>query len=174
MRGESANLLSVGSIDFGLVVDATVIMVEGSFDQAFAIVREIAAQSDVPTGRRGLPLRIKMPMTLAAVTAVTLTGCIGLGLSREREALEQMAIVSGWSTATFLTRNAAVLAADNAGLPPEQQDWAALQAFALSAGQDSGIRDLVVADASGVVRASSDAGSTRPARGACSTEPSRW
>lgn len=122
-----------------------------------AIVREIAAQSDVPTGRRGLPLRIKMPMTLAAVTAVTLTGCIGLGLSREREALEQMAIVSGWSTATFLTRNAAVLAADNAGLPPEQQDWAALQAFALSAGQDSGIRDLVVADASGVVRASSDA-----------------
>jgi len=47
--------------------------------------------------------------------------------------------------------------ADKAGLPPEQQDWAALQAFALSAGQDSGIRDLVVADASGVVRASSDA-----------------
>ena len=27
-RGESANLLSVGAIDFGLVVDATVIMVE--------------------------------------------------------------------------------------------------------------------------------------------------
>jgi cobalt-zinc-cadmium resistance protein CzcA len=28
MRGESANLLSVGAIDFGLIVDATVIMVE--------------------------------------------------------------------------------------------------------------------------------------------------
>src|SRR6202000_395001 len=28
LRGESANLLSVGAIDFGLVVDATVIMVE--------------------------------------------------------------------------------------------------------------------------------------------------
>ena len=31
MRGESANLLSVGAIDFGLIVDATVIMVESIF-----------------------------------------------------------------------------------------------------------------------------------------------
>jgi heavy metal efflux system protein len=31
LRGESANLLSVGAIDFGLVVDATVIMVENIF-----------------------------------------------------------------------------------------------------------------------------------------------
>jgi cobalt-zinc-cadmium resistance protein CzcA len=31
LRGESANLLSVGAIDFGLVVDATVIMVENVF-----------------------------------------------------------------------------------------------------------------------------------------------
>jgi cobalt-zinc-cadmium resistance protein CzcA len=31
MRGESANLLSVGAIDFGLVVDASVIMVENIF-----------------------------------------------------------------------------------------------------------------------------------------------
>ena len=31
MRGESANLLSVGAIDFGLIVDATVIMVEAIF-----------------------------------------------------------------------------------------------------------------------------------------------
>jgi heavy metal efflux system protein len=31
MRGESANLLSVGAIDFGLIVDATVIMVESIY-----------------------------------------------------------------------------------------------------------------------------------------------
>ena len=31
VRGESANLLSVGAIDFGLIVDASVIMVEGIF-----------------------------------------------------------------------------------------------------------------------------------------------
>ena len=39
IRGESANLLSVGAIDFGLVVDATVIMVE-------SIYRHIAEHSD--------------------------------------------------------------------------------------------------------------------------------
>ena len=31
LRGEFANLLSVGAIDFGLIVDATVIMVENIF-----------------------------------------------------------------------------------------------------------------------------------------------
>src|SRR5262249_56856366 len=31
LRGESANLLSVGAIDFGLIVDASVIMVENIF-----------------------------------------------------------------------------------------------------------------------------------------------
>ena len=33
LRRESANLLSVGAIDFGLIVDATVIMVERIFRQ---------------------------------------------------------------------------------------------------------------------------------------------
>lgn len=121
-----------------------------------ALAREIAAQSDAPVGRRGLPLRIKLPATLAAVTAISLFVCISFGLDRERQALERMAIISGTSTAKFLTSNAAVLAADNAGLPADQQDWSALQAFAVSASRDSGIRDLVVADSAGVVRAASN------------------
>lgn len=121
-----------------------------------ALSREIAAQIEAPVGRRGIPLRVKLPATLALVTALTLYACITFGLSRERHALERMAIVAGTSTATFLTSNAAVLAADNAGLPIDQQDWSALQAFAVSAGRDSGIRDLVVADVHGVVRAASD------------------
>ncbi len=62
------------------------------------------------------------------------------------------------STAAFVTNNAAVLAAENAGLPAEQQDWSALQAFAVSASQDPAIRDLVVVDTSGIVRAAGDAG----------------
>ena len=37
LRGESANLLSVGAIDFGLIVDATVIMVESIFRRLGAI-----------------------------------------------------------------------------------------------------------------------------------------
>src|SRR5262249_39731756 len=42
--GESANLLSVGAIDFGLIVDATVIMVEAVF-RRLGQASEIAAQT---------------------------------------------------------------------------------------------------------------------------------
>jgi cobalt-zinc-cadmium resistance protein CzcA len=53
IRGESANLLSVGAIDFGLVVDATVIMVE-------SIYRNLAELSPVGPGdsRRGLRAKL--------------------------------------------------------------------------------------------------------------------
>jgi heavy metal efflux system protein len=47
VRGESANLLSVGAIDFGLVVDATVIMVESIYRRlgmAAAVSTVIAAE----------------------------------------------------------------------------------------------------------------------------------
>src|SRR4030088_2250165 len=47
LRGESANLLSVGAIDFGLIVDATVIMVE-------SIYRRLG-QAVAPAGGPGSP-----------------------------------------------------------------------------------------------------------------------
>jgi len=50
MRGESANLLSVGAIDFGLIVDATVIMVE-----AFSPARHASARPDVLLASRQQP-----------------------------------------------------------------------------------------------------------------------
>jgi heavy metal efflux system protein len=59
LRGESANLLSVGAIDFGLVVDATVIMVENIFRHlAEASAHRGTGPSHlhrmrVPTGFRG-------------------------------------------------------------------------------------------------------------------------
>jgi len=43
LRGESANLLSVGSIDLGIIVDATVIMVENIFRHLAHHVRRAAA-----------------------------------------------------------------------------------------------------------------------------------
>jgi Cu/Ag efflux pump CusA len=48
MRGESANLLSVGAIDFGLIVDATVIMVESIF-------RRLSHVGERPVGSGGEP-----------------------------------------------------------------------------------------------------------------------
>src|SRR5712672_683296 len=47
MRGESANLLSVGAIDFGLIVDATVIMVESIYRRLSAAAAPIGDPSSV-------------------------------------------------------------------------------------------------------------------------------
>jgi heavy metal efflux system protein len=49
LRGESANLLSVGAIDFGLIVDATVIMVENIYRHlAEASARHPAGEPEAP------------------------------------------------------------------------------------------------------------------------------
>jgi serine/threonine-protein kinase len=121
-----------------------------------ALGRELAATAEVTPGRRGLPLRVKLPLALVSVTALALTASVSAILGQQQRTLEQMAVVSGQSIAAFVTGNTAVLAADNAGLPPEQQDWTALQAFVASASRDREIRDMVVADTGGIVRAAAD------------------
>ena len=121
-----------------------------------ALTREIGAIKEKEPARRGLPLRIKMPLALALVTAGALALCSALLLARQTRTLEHLAIVSGESIAAFVTANAAVIAADNAGLPAAEQDWATLQAFVAAAAQDQGVRDITVADDRGVIRAASD------------------
>jgi eukaryotic-like serine/threonine-protein kinase len=122
-----------------------------------ALCRELdAATTEKPSRRRGLALRVKLPLVLAATTALALAASVVTVLDRQDRALEHMAVVSGSSITAFITSNAAVLAADNAGLPSDQQDWAPLQAFVDTAAQDTGVRRLVIADATGVVRAASD------------------
>jgi tRNA A-37 threonylcarbamoyl transferase component Bud32 len=121
-----------------------------------ALAREIVAHDDKPGAKRGLALRFKLPLTLAVVTAAALLACTTTTLARERRTLEQMAITSGGSIASFVTNNAAVVAAENAGLGANEQDWSALQAFATTAARDPEIRDLIVADTSGVIRAAGD------------------
>ena len=122
-----------------------------------ALTREIAATAEAAPGRRGLPLKIKLPLALVTVTAIALVASVSSILGRQQRTLEHMAIVSGRSIAAFVTGNTAVLAADNAGLAPEQQDWTALQAFVASASRDQEIRNMVVADTGGIVRAADDA-----------------
>lgn len=123
---------------------------------AAALAREAGAQQDMAPGRRGLSLRTKLPLALSLVTAASLAFCFTTTLERERETLERLAISAGSSTASFVTSNAAVLAVDNAGLPPMEQDWSALQAFAVTAARDPEVRDLAIADDHGIVRAASD------------------
>ena len=119
-----------------------------------ALDREIVAGKDVEPTRPGLPLRLKLPLALMGVTALALFGSVYSIQGRERVALEHMAVLSGETIATFVTGNAAVTAADNASLPADQQDWSALQAFAVTAARDRGVREIVVADGAGIVRAS--------------------
>lgn len=123
-----------------------------------AIDREIAMlrEGDAEPRRRGIPLRIKLPLALAAVTSLALGASIASMLDRQQAALAHMAVVSGDTIASFVTSNAAVLAAENAGLPAAEQDWAPLQAFVAAAARDAGVRDIVVADTRGVVRAATD------------------
>lgn len=45
LRGESANLLSIGAIDFGLIIDATVIMVENIFRHLSDLARRLQADN---------------------------------------------------------------------------------------------------------------------------------
>ena len=63
MRGESANLLSVGAIDLGIIVDGTVIMVENIF-------RQIAHHSARVSSDRGTRLSDKLGWILTGAVEV--------------------------------------------------------------------------------------------------------
>ena len=53
LRGESANLLSVGAIDFGLIVDATVIMVESIYRRLGQVMAPAAGAAGAAEGLTG-------------------------------------------------------------------------------------------------------------------------
>jgi heavy metal efflux system protein len=69
LRGESANLLSVGAIDFGLIVDATVIMVEAIFRRLAHTVLPPEGEQTAGSGR--ILMDIKHHAILAAASDVS-------------------------------------------------------------------------------------------------------
>jgi cobalt-zinc-cadmium resistance protein CzcA len=72
LRGESANLLSVGAIDFGLIVDATVIMVENIYRHlAEASTRRTSEQVEL-SGSVPHRFRGKLATIFRAATEVTM------------------------------------------------------------------------------------------------------
>jgi cobalt-zinc-cadmium resistance protein CzcA len=75
LRGESANLLSVGAIDFGLVVDATVIMVENIFRH----LAEASSQRGIgpsPLHRMRAPSGFRGKMNTVSVAAAEVSQSI--------------------------------------------------------------------------------------------------
>ncbi|RHW16951.1 HAMP domain-containing protein [Sphingomonas gilva] len=122
-----------------------------------ALQRELdAITADEPVKRRGLALKVKLPLILGAATAGALALSTSMVLDRQSETLERMTLTSGSSITGFVTSNAAVYAASNAGLPPEMQDWVPLQAFVATAVRNENVARLVVTDDRGVIRAASD------------------
>jgi cobalt-zinc-cadmium resistance protein CzcA len=69
LRGESANLLSVGAIDFGLIVDATVIMVEAIFRRLVHTSR--LSESEQAAGFANTIVDIKQHAILTAAADVS-------------------------------------------------------------------------------------------------------
>src|SRR5262249_8424422 len=70
LRGESANLLSVGAIDFGLIVDATVIMVESIFRRLSEAWEESPAEVPRELGERGEVVPGKLVAIFRAASGV--------------------------------------------------------------------------------------------------------
>ncbi len=75
VRGESANLLSVGAIDFGLVVDATVIMVENIFRHLAEESAHLGAGAD-PTHRMRPPSGFRGKMGTVSIAAAEVSQSI--------------------------------------------------------------------------------------------------
>lgn len=122
-----------------------------------ALAQELSALSDEDTtSPKGLSISFKLPLALVSITLITLVFAISATLARQEKILEKMATTSGDMVAKFVSNNIAVMMADNAGLPPSEQDWAPLQAFVTTAALDEGVHGVVVSDASGLIRAATD------------------
>ncbi|RVT42243.1 protein kinase domain-containing protein [Sphingobium algorifonticola] len=120
-----------------------------------ALEREQAALvQDIDTSRRGLALRFKLPLILAAASGLALAFSVTMVLDRQNETMTRMALTSGASMTDFVVRNVAVSMADNAGLPAAEQDWLPLQAFVESAVRDHNVQNMTVVDDRGIIRAS--------------------
>lgn len=124
----------------------------GRLGQALAREREALAQ-DGDAAPRALALRFKLPLVLTATATVALALSVGLVLERQNATMTDMALTSGASMTDFVARNAALKIADNAGLPRESQDWLPLQAFVETAVTDRNVRQIVITDDHGIIRA---------------------
>jgi serine/threonine protein kinase/HAMP domain-containing protein len=106
-------------------------------------------------GRKRLPLPAKMVLATTAITAAVLLIGTSFVLDRQYKAMERVALASGSSIVSFVAANAALSAAENLTLAPEQRDWVPAQAFVTTASSDPSISQMLVVDHEGVIRAAS-------------------
>ena len=122
-----------------------------------AALTAVGAEAQAQAQHSYLPIQLRLPILLGVITALLLIGAIWTVLSKQYDAMEEVALASGNAISSFVASNAALRAVENATLPAEKQDWAPVEAFVRGATDDPAIRRIVVVGADGVVRASSDA-----------------
>ncbi len=105
---------------------------------------------------RRLPLQVRLTAAMTAIVAIVLAGSISFVLDQQYRAMEQLAITSGSSVASFVASNAALTAVDNASRSEPERDWLPVQAFVNTASRDPNVTQMMVVDSDGVVRAATD------------------
>lgn len=106
-------------------------------------------------GRRRLPLPAKLALGTTAISAAVLAVGATLVVGKQQEAMERVALASGSSIVSFVAANAALSAAENFALPPDERDWLPAQAFVTNASADPNVTQMLVVDHEGVIRAAS-------------------
>lgn len=128
----------------------------GGAELAQALEREFQTLGVAKESGRRLPLQLRLTLLMGAAVGLALLVSITTVLNRQYRAMEQMALTSGTAISSFVANNVALRAVENAGLSPAEQDWMPVQAFVAAASRDSGISEIVMADAQGVVRGATD------------------
>ena len=130
------------------------------FRMADALRRELAVNRTVAheaaERQRYVPFAIRLAALLTLITAIVLAGSIITAVVTQRRAMRDVALASGQAISSFVANNAALRAADNATLPPEEQDWLPVEVFVQSASTDRAVHAITVIDATGTVRAATD------------------
>lgn len=120
-----------------------------------ALLGEMHAEDEAPR-HKGLSLRVTLPLFLGGLSLLLITLSASTILAREDRARENMAIASGDAISAFVAANAGLIAAENAGLARNEQDWASVRAFVQSASANPQISSMLVTDADGIIRGATD------------------
>lgn len=128
----------------------------GTLQEALRREKESYAAVYAEGKRKSLPLQLRLTLTACAVSMAFLFAAGSFVVGHQNKTMEQLAVTSGSSVASFVATNSALYAVENSSLPEAEQDWLPVQAFINTAAADPNVTDMRVIDRNGVVRAASD------------------
>ncbi len=118
-------------------------------DALAKVWRELEAETSRKGVPRGMPLKVKLALGMAALVAVTMAATSALVTYRQHETMLKQAVEQGAS----LTR---LIAAENAA-PTLSEDWVGIDVFVQEVARALDVESISLSDRAGIVRVSSDA-----------------